>query len=437
MGCEKMRFRSSVPAALLSVTAAVLVGCMYDVPMDVEPVEQRPALDIPVDADLAPIEFTKISVKIPRGTVIGGYRFVSIVCPRPAIWIYWEAGRITARDIEFADTFYEELTNANYDVVGDPTRLFEQEKELARALYAVAGQITDIQMNICDQYGVSQKGEAAVTVDWKVYSKLERKIVYEMTTKGYFKTDQATPGGDIILIQNAFGKAAANLAADSGFFGLLKQEAGPETATFQGMDIARVALFEGPITNNMNDVRRAAVTIEFGEGVHGSGFFITGDGLLLTNFHVVGEADKVRVVLSNGIALVGRVLRVHKLRDVALVKIDMEGAHPLPIRTRPADVGEEVYAVGTPLSDKLRASLTKGIVSAHRIEKLSELPIIQADVDIQPGNSGGPLVDASGNVVGISVRGYGEMSIGLNFFIPIQDALEKLNLRLGEPGQAS
>lgn len=432
-----MRFRSSVPAALLSVMAAVLIGCMYHVPMEVEPVEQRSALDIPVGADLAPIEFTKISVKIPRGAVIGGYRFVSIVCPRPAIWIYWEAGRITARDIEFTDIFFEEMTNANYDVVGDPSRLFEEEEELARALYAVAGQITDIRMNICDQYGQRQSGEAAVTVEWQVYSKLERRIVYETTTKGYFKTDQATPSGDIILFQNAFGKAAANLAADPEFLGLLKQEAGAEAATFQGIDIAPVALFEGPITNNMDDVRLAAVTIEFGEGVHGSGFFISESGLLLTNAHVVGEATKVRVVLSNGMALVGRVLRVHKLRDVALVKVDVEGAHPLPIRTRPADVGEEVYAVGTPLSEKLRASLTKGVVSAHRIKELSELPIIQADVDIQPGNSGGPLVDASGNVVGISVSGYGDRSIGLNFFIPIRDALEKLNLRLGEPGQAS
>lgn len=73
----------------------------------------------------------------------------------------------------------------------------------------------------------------------------------------------------------------------------------------------------------------------------------------------------MRVVLPDGMALVGRVLRVHKLRDVALVKADVEGAHPLPIRARPAEVGEEVYAVGPPLYRDLRATVSKGIVSAH------------------------------------------------------------------------
>ena len=107
-----------------------------------------------------------------------------------------------------------------------------------------------------------------------------------------------------------------------------------------------------------------------------------------------------------------------------------------PIRRRPLRVGEEVYAIGTPYERTLRASVTRGIVSALRIEEGTNQPIIQSDADIQGGSSGGPLVDASGNVVGISVSGVFEgpkkLSSGLNFFIPIHDALKKLGLRYGK-----
>jgi S1-C subfamily serine protease len=167
------------------------------------------------------------------------------------------------------------------------------------------------------------------------------------------------------------------------------------------------------------------VTIELGNG-HGSGFLISRDGYVLTNAHVVGEGKNVPVVFTNGLRISGRVLRVAKNRDVALVKVPIIADHILPIsQKKPPIVLDTVYALGTPLKRGLQATLTKGVVSAHR--KLRNEPYIQADVAITGGNSGGPLLDESGNVVGITVASF-VRGQNLNLFIPIDDALKALNL---------
>ena len=93
-------------------------------------------------------------------------------------------------------------------------------------------------------------------------------------------------------------------------------------------------------------------------------------------------------------------------------------------------ISDTVFAIGSPLDEALKSTVTRGVVSAFRHLKHRGMDYIQADVDIQSGNSGGPLVDANGNVVGITVLGIGDRSIGLNFFIPISEALEFLKIDL-------
>jgi len=118
----------------------------------------------------------------------------------------------------------------------------------------------------------------------------------------------------------------------------------------------------------------------------------------------------------------------------------------LPIRTQWPEVGEDVYALGAPIKTRLQDTVTKGIISAHRRKFLmfgTRLDIIQADVDIHGGNSGGPLLDANGNIVAISVAGMAfadpnaDFSTGLNYFIPIGDALEKLDIEIGDTPKAA
>jgi S1-C subfamily serine protease len=101
----------------------------------------------------------------------------------------------------------------------------------------------------------------------------------------------------------------------------------------------------------------------------------------------------------------------------------------LSVRTTAVQLGEAVFAVGTPLDKSLANSLTRGIVSAQRL--IEGQPYIQSDVAVTHGNSGGPLLNEAGQVVGITVSGLepNGAPIGLNFFIPIADALKALGIQ--------
>lgn len=436
-----------LPISLLSIVIAS--GCTHLVsPMPMEAVPTAtPAHEIN-KSELESVRLDHLSVKISRGTKIGVSYFVYSVCGGYGGGdIFWNHGRINTRNIEFRDIFFDELDNANFRVLGDSKKMFNKGQE--RASFSIGAQITKIQINLCDevewlkwQRMGKQSGEAVISVDWQVFSNIEKRVVYKTTTKGYWKQLEGVPFGTIVLIQNAFGAATANLGAKPEFSKILKRDRVTESVESAPLDqkvlkLKRIRTFQQPIAENMRRVQAAAVTIDLGEDGHGSGFFITRDGHLLTNFHVVGDGSRVAVRLASGTTLTGRVLRRHQARDVALVKIDAQGTQPLPFRAELARVGEEVFAIGAPRTINLSTTVTKGIVSALRRNRSNKLLKIQADVDIHGGSSGGPLVDARGNLVGISVSGFsatsGQESIGLNFFIPINDALKKLNIELVDP----
>ena len=161
----------------------------------------------------------------------------------------------------------------------------------------------------------------------------------------------------------------------------------------------------------------------------GSGFVIS-DDLIITNSHVVGASNSVTVKLDSGIEVLGKVVATNAPRDVALIKLDASLPFHFNVRRELPSVGEEVYALGSPLDESLKSTLSKGIVSAFREE--NKMNYIQSDVNVVPGNSGGPLIDKSGKVIGITVSGIfiNKAPQGINFFIPIDDAITALNLKL-------
>lgn len=158
----------------------------------------------------------------------------------------------------------------------------------------------------------------------------------------------------------------------------------------------------------------------------GSGFIISPDGLILTNAHVVQDARRVTVKLDDRREFKAKVLGSDSASDIAVLKID---AHDLPT-TRVGDsdqlaVGDYVLAIGQPFG--FAESASAGIVSAkgRSLPGESYVPFIQTDVAVNPGNSGGPLFDASGAVVGINSQIYSNTGgyQGLSFAIPINVAL--------------
>lgn len=172
----------------------------------------------------------------------------------------------------------------------------------------------------------------------------------------------------------------------------------------------------------------------------GSGFIIRHDGYILTNAHVVKDANRLEVTLSDGSTHPAKLIGMEVSKDIALIKIDppklsnldfdrLEG-NPLPIMTfgdsSKLEVGQTVYAIGNPFG--LNSTLTKGIVS--NLDR--ELPtpngriidnVIQTDAAINRGNSGGPLLDSDGNVIGVNTAVLNpSTSSGIGFTIPSNTA---------------
>ncbi|MES2019461.1 MAG: DegQ family serine endoprotease [Pseudomonadota bacterium] len=157
----------------------------------------------------------------------------------------------------------------------------------------------------------------------------------------------------------------------------------------------------------------------------GSGFIISPDGVILTNAHVVRDAKEVTVKLQDRREYRARVLGSDPKTDVAVLKIDAKNLPVVPVgRSRDLKVGEWVLAIGSPFG--LDSSVTAGVVSAkgRSLPDDSNVPFIQTDVAVNPGNSGGPLFNTKGEVVGINSQIYSQTGgyMGLSFAIPIDVA---------------
>ena len=162
----------------------------------------------------------------------------------------------------------------------------------------------------------------------------------------------------------------------------------------------------------------------------GSGFIISEDGYLLTNNHVVEDADEITVSLGDRREYSAEIIGADPRSDVALLKIEAENLPILKIgKSKNLRVGEWVVAIGSPF--QLRFSVTSGIVSAkgRSIPNGSDstyVPFIQTDVAINPGNSGGPLFNLEGEVIGINSQIYTRSGgyMGVSFAIPIDYAMD-------------
>ena len=156
----------------------------------------------------------------------------------------------------------------------------------------------------------------------------------------------------------------------------------------------------------------------------GSGFIISADGYILTNNHVITEAKDIFVTLVDGKEYKAKVIGADERTDVALIKVEATDLPPLTIGN-PADLkkGQWVMAIGSPFG--LDSTVTVGIVSAINRDTGDYLPFIQTDVAVNPGNSGGPLLNLSGQVVGVNSQIVSRSGgfMGISLAIPIDEAM--------------
>lgn len=170
------------------------------------------------------------------------------------------------------------------------------------------------------------------------------------------------------------------------------------------------------------------------EGI-GSGFIINEEGYILTNYHVIEDANEVTVTLSDGRDVKAKVVNYDQNQDIAMLKINEEGITvPGVVELGDSSVlktGEEVLAIGTPLSKEFNQTLTGGYISAvnRNVETSTgvQVNLIQTDAAINPGNSGGPLINTKGEVIGINTLKIADSDVeGIGFAIPINEVKDRI-----------
>ena len=229
-----------------------------------------------------------------------------------------------------------------------------------------------------------------------------------------------------------FAKAIILVLLVSLFAGLVASGAS-QTAFAESAELSAPDLYEQNVNSTVGITISGETTSRYGYGytfqASGSGFIITSDGYILTNYHVISGSKTVTVATYDHKTYDATVIGYDSSNDIAVLKIDAEGLKPVTLGDSDTlRVGETVYAIGNPLGE-LTFSLTSGIISALsrnvRTEAGTTMSLIQTDCAINSGNSGGALFNTRGEVIGITNAKYSSSSSSeaeidnIGFAIPI------------------
>lgn len=374
------------------------------------------------------IALRQFKVALAEGEQIGA-SFAGRWCEPNGILQWTTAGNFGKLGPRADKVFREELTKAGYSVAGDPSEMFS-DASASKVDLEIGALITDLVVTHCQVTSAGALGGVFMKVKWQVYSPLARQVVFQTITEGSSQNlDKPDLNRQSDRLINAFRLATDNLLAEQGFHDLVVGSAQQQVAaatTEPRYELARLQLLPGGLAKNVEVLRGSVSTVSTATA-SGSGFFISTDGYLITNQHVVGNSKYVKVKLLTGRELVGEVLISRRIRDVALIKTEPVEVTALTARNGEPNVGDDVYVVGSPLGEKFEGTLTKGVLSGFR--EFDGIRYLQSDVSVLPGSSGSPLLDSSGAVVGIARMGGGTPGGNLNLFIPIGDALNQLGIK--------
>ena len=378
---------------------------------------------LPENASPRPVALTRVKSPLRDDQGVGTYWWGAIcIEAHPVSWKDVQSGFSNLKDI-----FGEELKAAGFKPNIDPGSMFAEAQGTSTDL-EVGALLKGVEVSYCENL-LNTSGRVRLDVEWQVYSNLRREIVANIQTHEGVQVKSLERKAKRSLDQMAFAANVRALLSDVAFRDVVlaadpQAQTGASAAASQQLITLNNAT-KGP--TKISDAVGAVVAVFAGDAF-GSGVLVSADGLVLTNHHVVGGMKTVRIRWSDGFEATGEVLRSDKRRDVALLKLQPRGRQPLAVSRTLPTAGSTAFAIGTPLDPTLQNTVTRGVVSANRI--VNGFSFIQADVPVTHGNSGGPLLDERGAVIGLTDWGVpAEEGSTLNFFIPIGDALDFLALK--------
>jgi serine protease Do len=418
----------STALARLFASALLLAGALtaaHATDIDLKKPQPQGLARTPVKIELPPggrvMEFSKWKTVIPPNDVVGEVKpgvFCSenrelLYTKKIDDWLHFSVDK----------AFKAEAVQYGFSTPDEAISVFDDKSNGTD--YRVGATLMGFDYRSCGDK--EQSGSAWSKVKWEVFSVRRQQVVYSAVIESSFASSKDVPEKEFDAAMMA--GLVDNLLADPAFVAVIKSGGMAEAAPAQAQPALHLdpgQTVTGGVDKATPKILAAVATVESGIG-SGSAFYISQEGYLLTNKHVVGDDKFVRVKLSNGRSLVGEVIRVDKVRDVALLHTDPVGGEALALRSDAGTIGEVVYAVGSPFGQSLSGTITRGVLSARRV--FEGVPFLQSDVAVNPGNSGGPLLDGNGRVIGMSA--IKTEAQGINIFIPIDDVLDKLSLTLG------
>lgn len=257
--------------------------------------------------------------------------------------------------------------------------------------------------------------KAEVEIEWSFLDVYGQKIYSKTITSksGDFSYDYYQESVGIMVVDDAIS---------ASFLTFINEDEVRENMKINGEktipELETIVLSKGENISNLSDAINATATIKVEDG-HGSGFVVSNDGYLLTNFHVVANSkDDITVITKDKKEYKAILVRQNEELDLALIKVEGDFKKHFQIsNAKNYAMGDDIYVVGTPESVELGQTISKGIISGDR--ENDGIKLIQTDASINSGNSGGPLISKQGDLIGVvnaKFSGFGVEGIG--FAIP-------------------
>lgn len=324
-----------------------------------------------------------------------------------------EAGSLRVR-------FIEALRSIGYRALGAESVVFDQDNS-EKARLVLGGTVTELR---CRPIGRRER-RCGIGIVWELLDRESGQVTYRVLTRHGADGDEPARVADQ-LIWGAF----YSLLARHKFVDRVRLRA-VEQPTFAPAKIRRCSKGDAPMPSSAETIMAATVTVEAGDRL-GSGTLISPEGHVLTAAHVVTERGTIRVQPRNAPKVEAALLRKHDGADVALLQMRTPAEVPcVPFRDGPVSVGDDLFAIGSPLAKELSFTLTRGVVSGLR--QIDGMSLVQTDASINRGNSGGPLVDVNGRLVAVvSWKAAGVGVEGIAFGVPVGEALSRLQVAAGE-----
>jgi hypothetical protein len=379
-----------------------------------------------------------VKLKLGRNEVIGSMADNALCVPTDQI--FWGEGEnvyFSADDL--ADIARDGIRKAGIPLTDDPDVIFSSGQKAAPDLLFGAV-VQEMRGNLCAMLQHTDvRGDSWMKVLWQLYSVSQGKVIYSKEWEGFYKQSSTVPDRGRGIWLGSFRSSLQNLLADEQFRKVLashsttSRSAAPAART----NIPAAPAKLGPLNINYSQVddlklpqdapRVEEALVEVVSPIMpGWGFFISSDGYLLTNQHLVGEAAQVRVRLANGEETQAKVVRRDAQRDVALLKVKAKNIFALPVAAGKARAGVTIFLAASGLPG---GSLS-GVVTGY-MELSDGLTYLVGDIALPSWGTGLPLLDGDGSVVAMAGRDpdgkQGENRGAM--FIPMLQVFKSLDMR--------